>query len=272
MLKYGVNFGGMCPTMCATDADCPGPCGPCLPIFGCTGATGAVPSCDLVDYTSPVVPYDLLPANRMPFTMALEGETPDGGSPIGVGLEGAITIARAVAANDPGTETVVILTADGEPNSCAPMDVAGLEMIAADGLNGSPSVRTHVIQFDEGTPSFDPISAAGGTPPWPRVSETSPSSSQIRTTLEQIRRGERDCKYDVPGPAAGDPLTALTVETVVGGSRTDVPIRSNASECGSSPGFYPEVGVGGPRMILCPVSCDATVDGGATVEVTRSCR
>ncbi len=266
---FGVDGGAMCPAACVDQTDCD-PCGgTCFPGLGCIGG-GVGSSCEPTDYAMPVQPYGRLPTVAAALQAEISVLSATGGSPIAPALQGAIASARGLANANGDTEMVVVFTADGEPTSCTPDTVAGLAGIAATGPGESPPVRVHVIQFDLSSPSFAPISMAGGTNAWPRISDTAPTAPDILAILQQIRRGERDCKFDVPAAFNGDPVSALTVTTNDGGSTT-VDVVGDATGCSGGRGVYEEPGPAARRLVFCPASCDDANAPRATVEVSRGC-
>ena len=259
--------GGSCPATCTTNADC-APCGSTCFISVCLGAAD---SCDPADYATPTPAYGLLPGAASGLVAQISSFTDTGGSPIAAALEGAIDGAQTVASNNPSTEVAVILTADGEANTCTVQDVPGIAMIAAAGLAATPSIRTHVIQFDLTTPSMNPIATAGGTTPWPRIDENSPSQVAILDTLRSIRRVERDCKFSLPSVFSSDPPSSLVVELVTS-STTQLTRFSDAFACGGGPGYYEVPGRTGRKLVLCPASCaQAVTDPSPQVMVSRVC-
>lgn len=77
------------------------------------------------------------------------------------------------------------------------------------------------------------------------------------------------CSYSVPPPSDGlgevDPRLVNVFFTPAAGTRTLVPGRDSASECGDSPGWYWPVAGSTERLELCPASC-GLIDGEIDLE------
>jgi hypothetical protein len=251
------------PTACTVDADC-GIYGPCVPGFNqCSGALYGDDSCVAADYQTPAVAMSPLPSFEM--QQALQQIAPNGGStPMAPALEGVLADASDYASSHPAEQVAVILVTDGAPTNCIGNDLDAVAKAAATGFGGIPSVSTYVIGVDTPT-SLDAVAQAGGTGTATVVSALS-AQAQTSAALDAIQK-DLGCTYALPSnvPSAG-----LIAQLVVAGVAQPLPLVTDASAC-SGAGAYLVSGASETRLMLCPVSCDASSQPGSSVEVMGGC-
>jgi hypothetical protein len=142
---------------------------------GCMAYSGychARDVCDVTTYATPVVPIAPLPGSTagqaMTLATSLSGHTPDGYTPTGPALKGAIQYAQQYAGSHAGHKLAVVLVTDGlplgftdyfDPNTgiihygfprseCSPNDIPGIAALAAAAAKppaGMPAIPTFVI-------------------------------------------------------------------------------------------------------------------------------
>lgn len=296
-------------TACNTNADCPfasqcvplGKCGPnlCAPANGamCNGTSLACnpittstcaheDSCDPADYAAPVVEIANLTGAAAQLDSAIAALAPAGATPTAPALGGAIQHARDWATANPTHTVVVILATDGLPTECAPLDVASIGQIAAQGLTGAPSVKTFAIgvfapsDINAGAKqNLDHIAASGGTEKAFIVDTSQNVEQQFLAALDAIRGTKLACEYAVPTAGSAGPLDFAKVNiehTPPGaGAPETIGYVGSASGCDATDGgwYYdvdPEGGQAPTKIIMCPATCSgftATVGGQVSIRV-----
>jgi hypothetical protein len=244
-------------------------------------------SCVPQDYATPAVPIALLPGAAMPITTSLAARVPNGNTPTAAALQGAINQAKAYATANPGHSVVAVLATDGLPDECSPDDIPTIAQLAAQGLSGSPSVKTFTIGvftpadiMAGGQTGLDQIASSGGTKT-SFVIDTSKQDveQQFTAALDAIRGASLPCNYQVPIPESGMPdYQDVNVEfTSSAGVSSGVPYVETATRCGTSGGWYYDVdpqGGGTPSAILvCPTTCSTLqTDASGRVDVVLGCQ
>jgi hypothetical protein len=254
------STGQMCPTQCFTNNDC-GVCGPCfapVPNFPgiCMNAGGD--SCMVADYATPEVPIALLPGAAQSIVNSMAGHGPSGGTPISAALDGAIQYAKSYAMSTPNHVVIAVLATDGDPTSCD-TNLANIEAIAANGVNGFPSILTFVIGVGASLTSLDGIAQAGGTGSALIVDTTQNVNQQFLDALNQIKGAALGCVYAIPAPTMGDPDYGSVNVVYTPGGATDgtiIPKVSSASACPpNGDGWYYDDNQNPTQIILCDATC-----------------
>ncbi len=105
-------------------------------------------------------------------------------------LDGVIAYTRDYVVAHPGHKGVVVFITDGAPNGCTGNDQAGLETTAANGLAGTPSVKTWIVNLGDTTTDFDKVAYAGGTGQAIMVTPTASNAQQLIVgALQQAQSG-----------------------------------------------------------------------------------
>jgi hypothetical protein len=285
------------------------PLGPCLPIGNCsadptspcqppgsacvldTGATGIceLPStgtcsdgliCDADYYATPAVEIATLPDAAPALLASITAQEPQGGTPSGPALSGAIQQAQLWALSHPGHAVAAVLATDGAATDCAPVDIGGLSDIAALGFQGSPSVRTFAIGVfgnnDLTAPAdLDSIARAGGTESAFIIDSTEDVSTQFLEALNTIRGKQLGCDFALPAPTNGGTLDfdLVNVDLTDGGTKSRISRVDSAQDCGGEGGWYYDDPLNPSRIISCPATCGLLegVMAGASIEIQLGC-
>jgi len=292
---------------CAADgtATCPTNC------IDYAGYCHARDVCDSNAYATPVVPIAALSgsATGQAATLAtsLSQHAPDGYTPTGPALKGAIKYAQQYAQDHAGHKLAVVLVTDGLPLAftdyfdtasgvihpgfpraeCNPSDIAGIAGVAAAGAApaaGMPAVPTFVIgvasqvELSSIGSKLDQIATGGGTAPAIRIDTSQDVSALLRTKLAEIRTKAIACEYKLP--ATGVDFKKVNVSFTSGaGADTAVghaPIDgTNGSGCDARGGWYydKDPASGTPTKITaCPASCSTfQTDLNGHVNVVLGC-
>lgn len=238
--------------------------------------------CRPARYAEPAAPIAELPAAQAGLLAVLNGVEPDGYTPTGPALQGALDQASSWAQAHPDHQVVAVLATDGLPTleqdgmacrpSAMPEDQAVID-IATAGLAATPSIATFVIGVfgalePEGPPTVHAIAEAGGTDQAFIVDTAGDVSVQFRQALNAIRASRLSCELLVPESETGEKLDYMTVNVLLDdGSGSDPkPILyvSNAAGCRDNQlnWYYdadPEPPVSGTptRIVACPATCAA---------------
>lgn len=259
---------------CFSDSECgPVGCGPC---FGavppnlpgiCMGALDD-DSCDVNDYATPDVAIAPLPGVAAAITGSMANHSPSGGTPTAPALQGAINHATAQAMANPDHAVIVVLATDGDPTSCSPTDIPGIQGIAASGFNATPSIPTFVIGVGNLQSNLDAIAQSGGSNAAFIVDTTQNVEQQFLDALEAIKGTALGCAYGIPEPTMGNPdFSKVNVEwTPPNGMPEILPYVESPTQCppGGHGWYYNDVS-NPTQILLCPFSCgevEAASEGG----------
>src|SRR5262249_36348589 len=160
-------------------------------------------SCNTRDYATPEVEIGALPGNAAAINAAIMAQTPAGATPTVPSLTAAIDHARSWATDHPDQQAVVVYQTDGYPLGCNGGDntIANAAMVAADGFNGTPSVRTFVLGIGPNLTDLNQIAMAGGTNTALIIDTSQDVGQQLIDRLNQIRNDVVvDCSYTIPAP------------------------------------------------------------------------
>jgi hypothetical protein len=236
-------------TLCTTDADCTPGTEVCVPVQRCDNGAecskvycvssgpdtpctaDCVPFdgycrsrdvCTGANYSAPVVDMGQLPAASQPLIDALNARSPDGFTPTGPALTGALEYAVARQNASPGRKVAVVLVTDGLPGGfipgspppeCTPGDVVGVGALISAGATGTPAIPTFVIGvfgpcdlIDQNImpqANLDTWAVAGGTTQAVLISTDQDVTQQLRDALSQVRTKAIACQYSVPANEDG---------------------------------------------------------------------
>ena len=282
---FPLSSGIMCnpDPFCFVDGDCgPQACGPCfgavppnLPGF-CMGALDG-DSCVVADYATPDVAIAELPGVATAITGSMMAHSPSGGTPTAPALQGAIDHATGHAVANPDHVVIVVLATDGDPTSCSPTDIPGIQNIAASGFNANPSIITFVIGVGQLQANLDAIAQSGGSNAAFIVDTTQNVEQQFLDALEQIKGTALGCAYEIPEPSMGTPdYNQVNVEwTPPGGMPEILPQVAGPAQCiNGSHGWYYNDPNDPTQILLCPYSCDqveAASEGGS-IRIVLGCQ
>lgn len=268
----GVCFNGCCavPTgdFCVKDADCKGG-GLCYNFLCHAGGGNA--SCEVGDYSSLDVPLASLPAASSTISASMQATTPDGGTPTGPALSGALNYAQSLAESEGAV--VVVLATDGEPTECQPQGALDVAQIAADAYASPSAIPTFVIGVGASLTNLHTIAAAGGTGQAYMVDVDAKAADHFREALKAIRRVAVACEYEIPDVMDATILyDKVNVTFRVGPNPPSaVGYVKNGSLCHKGGWHYDDEAA--PSSIsLCPSTCDSLQDlDEVEVEVVYGC-
>jgi hypothetical protein len=235
------------------------PTSPCLTTADCRPATYAMPA--------PAIAQ--LPAARDALVSAIEATMPDpdGATPTGPALSGAIDQASSWAVAHADHQVVAVLATDGLPTECTPVAIDEVAAIAGNGFQATPSIQTFVIGVfgaeDLDAPgNLNAIAQAGGTTQAFLVDTQGDVAMQFRDALNQIRASGLSCDLLVPQAEAGKTVDYDKVNVVFddgAGSSTLGYVGSAAACEAEKQGWYfdknPDEGETPERILVCPDTC-----------------
>ncbi len=295
---------------CKTDDDCAegddrGSCWPlghcggdanleCLPELGNVCRDGVldcvrVPSvcearasCDASDHARPIVPMQPRLAAAPATATWFATTTPEGGTPTGPALAGALENAKAWRAAHSGHEVALLLVTDGMPTDCMPLDVPSLASLTA---AESSVIRTFVVGvFDEelaapAQQNLDALARAGGTDHAFIVTTGTNAARDLANALAAARVPRVPCEYALPVPTTGDlDLQLVNVDAASGGgAAVRLPRVDDEAGCaGLAGGWYYDRALESdppPTSVrLCPATCAGVQgDAQASVKVILGC-
>jgi hypothetical protein len=235
--------------LCSTDASCPtgAVCAPvqrcadganCAKQYCVSGGTGTalcpadcVPFtgycrsrdvCTAADYAAPAVPFTALPAGAAMLSQSFAARTPDGFTPTGPALTGALQAAQERITANPDHKVVVVIVTDGLPGGfipgspppgCTPADIPGIGNVLATGVMGTPAVPTFVIGvfgpcdlIDQNTmpqQNLDTLATSGGTSKAVIIRTDQNVTQGLQDALKLVRTSSIACQYTIPTPTEG---------------------------------------------------------------------
>jgi hypothetical protein len=289
---------------CRTAADCPPVLSNCVPLGECSGnpqmlcpassplcgidpVTGQdlgmcnpvtvseclnATSCDAKQYATPEVEIAELPGNAAAISGALVAKTPEGLTPTGPALRGAIDYAAEWQAAHPGHTVIVLLATDGLPTECPPIEIDQVANYATAGAGLNPPIRTYVIGVfspvdTDALANLNTLAAAGGGTNEAFIVDPSQDvTAQFLEALDDIRSMTLSCEYQIPPPAEGEDLNYFEVNMVFtdGGQSTTLSYVDTPDNCDKTDyGWYYDVseeqilnGTNPTKIIVCDETCD----------------
>jgi len=280
---------------CVQLGQCPVSGGSCAPLgVYCPRGDTCVPydgychgrdRCDVASYATPAVPFATLTGAAAPLTASLSNRQPDGRTPTGPALAGAVQAARTRATATPDHKVAVVLVTDGLPTECAPLDIPAIAALAADGAAGAPAVPTFVIGVfgpDEAAtaaPNLDALARGGGTGSAVVIDTSQDVTKALQAALNRIRTTAVACTYQIPPATAGaiDFRKVNVQATALGGAVSTVGYVNGKASCDPTRGgWYYDVdpATGTPSTII---ACDATCarfrnDASVRVDIVLGCQ
>ncbi len=253
------------------------------PSFACENTT----NCATAVYAAPAQAIATLPDAAAGLITSIDGTTPNGDTPTGPALTGAIQQATTWAKAHPDHRVVAVMATDGLPTECTPTDITQVGAIAAQGVAENPSIDTFVIgvfnadDVAAGAPqNLDTIAQDGGTSSAFIVDTTKDVTAQFLAALDAIRGGKLQCAFQIPQPSAGQVLDYTRVNVQVsstGEPDTLLYYVGSAAKCdATSGGWYYDVdpSAGTPSQIItCASSCSAfQAATDASVQIALGCQ
>jgi hypothetical protein len=244
----------------------------CFPLGdACVGFVGnchARDKCDIPTYATPAVPIATLPGAAAALTASLKAHVPDGLTPTGPALSGALQTAKARATANPGHKVAVLLVTDGLPTECTPVAVPDIAALAKTAATGTPAIPTFVIGVfgpDEAaaaTMNLNQLAQGGGTGSAVVINTNQNVTTALQAALNQIRTTAVACQYKIPQANAGAiDFGKVNVQlTGTGGLATTVGHVTSQAACDPTKGgwYYdadPSTGGTPTSIIACDASC-----------------
>jgi hypothetical protein len=254
---------------------------PCLPLDGyCHGRD----RCDVPAYAAPAVPFAALPGAATALNASLAAHQPDGRTPTGPALSGALQAARTQAAAAPGHKLAVVLVTDGLPTECTPLDIPGIAAVATSGTSGTPPIPTFVIGVfgpDEAAtaqPNLDALAAGGGTGSAVVIDTSQDVTQALQMALNRIRTTAVACTFKIPPATMGAiDFRKVNVQiTGTSGAVSTVGYVGGKSSCDPTRGgwYYdvdPTTGGTPTTIIACDATC-AQLGAAARVDIVLGCQ
>jgi Mg-chelatase subunit ChlD len=245
--------------------------------------------CDITAYSTPAVPVSLLPGAQGALITSLASTRPFGGTPITVGLEGAVAYAKQRQKEAPTHEVVIVFSTDGtDINSCGVVpDGGGLPntldnaiKVLHDAATGPHPIRTFVIGVLP-EPQTDLFAAAGGTGKAILIGAGDGGSVDIEGELISAFKNIRDqvhipCTYAIP-PSTGGSINFGDVNvsfTSAPGATADKFFGAkDAADCEKkSNDWYYDDPTAPKSIIFCPTACQlVTASTTGTVNIEFGC-
>ena len=282
--------------------------GPTAPSTACSGCTDFAGYCQLRDictpakYATPDVALMTLPGGAGALSSSLMNHTPDGYTPTGPALAGAISWAQGQQSSAPGHKVAVVLVTDGLPGGfipgfpppgCMPSDVATiassiLTKASAPTMPGTQPILTFIVGIfnpssQEGSlaPSnLMTLAQAGGTGSPVIIDVTQNDVTQkLQDALKQAQTKAIACSYTIPPPSHGNAdYTKVNVYFNSGGNSTLVKKTSGPAACSQGGWYYDtdpntDLSVKLPTQIIaCPSTCaQFNADTSGSVQIQLDC-
>ena len=249
----------------------------------CSASCIATADCRPATYAAPAAPIDQLPGAKAALVAVIAAAKPEGLTPTGPALQGAIEQAHSWAMAHPERQVVAVLATDGVPTLCDPVDIDKVAALAAAGRQLTPAVSTFVIGVfgpdDPDAPAnLNSVAQSGGTAKAFIVDTQGDVQQQFRAALNAIRASGLSCELAVPAAAAGKTLDygKVNVSFDSGSGPKDLLNWPDAAGCGAEGGWYYDVAPadGAPqRIVACPATCTAfqKTDRGS-VQIKLGCK
>jgi hypothetical protein len=276
----------------AVGDDCGGSAGACVETTSSICFHGT--QCDAAAYATPAVEIAPLSTGAATVLASLEAQVPEGDTPSGPALSGAISHAQQWSTANPGHTVVTVLATDGLPTECLPDTqmfsgtvptrtlVEEVASIAQEGLFATPSVATFVIGVFSAADASAPdnlrlIAQAGGTREAQIIDTAGNVTEQFLEALNAIRKSRLACEFQVPENTTGkeSDFMAVNVEFNDAGAARTLYYVGTPDRCSAEGGwYYDDTTAKAPtKIIVCPSTCEAFQSLAAgSVQVKLGCR
>jgi len=255
----------------------------CVPYDGyCHGRD----RCDVASYAAPAVPFATLPAAAASLTASLTAHLPDGRTPTGPALSGALQAGQARATAVPDHKAAVVLVTDGLPTECTPLDIPAIAAVAASGAAGTPAVPTFVIGVfgpDEAAtarPNLDALAVGGGTGAAVVIDTSQDVTKALQAALNRIRTMAVACSFQIPQATMGaiDFRKVNVQVSGAGGATSTIGYVGSKASCDAARGgwYYdvdPATGQSPSTIIACDATCaQLRSDASARIDIVLGCQ
>lgn len=264
-------------SLCTPSLGCPAGGGTCFPFpYSCQGQT----ICDAAEYAAPAVPISLASTRGADIVASLGAQVPNGLTPTGPALAGALDEAREWASQNPGRQVVTVLATDGLPTECEPVEFPDITRLAAEANSGNAPVRTFVIGVfgssdlgEDGRQNLDRLARAGGSSQAFVINTGGDVAEEFLEALNEIRDSAVSCEFQLDAEAALDLGRVNLRMSDPSGTVIELANVGEAGACGDEQGWYYVNDAGGvPRQIsVCPRTCAEFRNEGITAELEVGC-
>jgi len=226
-------------------------------------------TCSSGTYTNPAVSMAALP--NAAFGAALDGRSPDGGTPTAAALGGAIDYAKTVAAGEgKDGKVAIVLVTDGVPANCGDNSISTVKNLAA---SVAATIPTYVIGVGN-LGNLNEIAVGGGTKSAFIVSTGDPTKTQteLAKAINDIKQSAMTCDYKIPAAPAGETFdrAKVNVQHLATGSAAASTLTYNQS-CAGGTGWRYDDATNPTRILLCDASCDTVKAKPGKVDILFGC-
>lgn len=262
----------------------------CTPNLACGGGGGCfeLPAtcvsqtkCEAGDYSVPAVAISAAPERSEAIIASLTSQAPNGLTPTGPALEGALAQAQVWAEEHPDRQVVTLLVTDGFPTECAPIDIPDIAALAQSAASAPRPVRTFVVGVfsdidlaGDGQARLNALARAGDTDRALIVNTAGDVTQDFLAALDAVRTTSLSCDFALQGTGVLDFGSVNLRVTDAGGTQTPLFNVNDAAGCGSDGNgwYYVRDAAGNPTQIrVCPGACGVLQSGAATAELQIGC-
>jgi hypothetical protein len=264
--------------LCTPSIPCPPGSGGCLAVpNACVNQT----KCDVADYSTPDVPIGDA-TNRTALIGSLRARQPNGLTPRGPALQGALAQARAWADQNPGRQVVTVLATDGFPTECDPLEIPDIAALARDAASSPEGVKTFVIGVfgdidlgQDGDARLNALAQAGGTGEAFVINTTRAANvaDEFLNALNVIRTTAVGCEFRLD-PAVALDLDKVNLKVTAGGAESQLFNVPGADACngGGQGWYYVRDDNGNPLQInVCPAVSAGFMAGNGRRDLEIGC-
>jgi hypothetical protein len=256
---------GACPdgfTPCSVNVSCAGG-GTCTPFpYACLHQT----QCEVADYSTPALPIRAASLGAAAIVDSLAARVPDGLTPTGPALAGALQYAQLWAQQHPERRVAAVLATDGFPTECLPITIAPIAQLAATAAGSTQPLQTFVIGVfsatdlgQNGQAGLDELAAAGSTGHAWLADTAGDVARSFENALRAIRASAASCGLSLDADVVALADTVQVELAEADGSIRALPRLTGPGACADGGGWYfVRDGTAVPaRIELCPTVCPA---------------
>ncbi|HEY6475065.1 MAG TPA: hypothetical protein VI456_00700, partial [Polyangia bacterium] len=251
--------------------------------------------CTPSEYATPNVALATLPGAAGGLMSSLGAHSPDGYTPTGPALEGAITWAQQQQANNPDHKVAIVLVTDGLPGGfipgfpppqCEPSDIPTISGKLSAVSGGPTPILTFVVgifnpnsaEGQQAPANLMSLAQAGGTSSAVIIDVTGNTvTQQLHDALTVAQTKAIACSYQIPPSSGGTGLDFGKVNvTFTPGSGQPMTIghTTDSTACDKG-GWYYDVDPAHAtptRIIACPSTCSSfQSDTSGEVNIALNC-
>jgi hypothetical protein len=227
---------------------------------------------------------------------SLSGHSPDGYTPTGPALGGAVMWAKQQQTNNPDHKVGIVLVTDGlpggfipgfPPKECAPSDIPTISTIISGVATQANPILTFVVgifnpasaEGQQAPANLKSLAMAGGTSDAVIIDVTGNTvTQQLHDALAQAQTKAIACSYTIPPSSGGTPVdfTKVNVSFTNSSNQTTTIGNTTGSSACDKGGWYYDVdpSQGTPKQIIaCPSTCSSfQSDTNGQVQIVLGCQ